>query len=241
MSGASTSVADKSAEIKALDAIFQQLPPQDPRRKRVDCARKLLHKYEQFTTRAAFKPGDLVKWKAGLVNRRLPAPDSVAIVSRVYDQPIYDPHKKDAGNAYWREPLDIAIAIVDTEDEFVEFHFDSRRFQLVDEVDCAPRVVSRLRENLRLLHGPRHKFEVGDAVRWKPGMQNKRRPRIDEPAAVAEVLPEPVFDESKDAGGQYFREPLDIKIAILDDDGEFIVYHFDSRRFEPAPPISDTR
>jgi len=45
-----------------------------------------------------------------------------------------------------------------------------------------------------------------------------------------------VYDRTKDAGGQYFREPLQVKVALLDEDDEFVLYHFDPRRLERVPP-----
>lgn len=79
-----------------------------------------------------------------------------------------------------------------------------------------------------------HTFEVGDIVRWKNGMKNRRKPAYGEPAIVIE------FDRNisvrlNDKGPEtpYFREPLNLQLGLLDDDGDFVVYHFDSRRFEP--------
>jgi len=82
----------------------------------------------------------------------------------------------------------------------------------------------------------RHKFRVGQLVQWKRCMKNRRRPSMGEPAIVVEVLEEPVFDTSPENSGAatpYFREPLDIQLGILDEDGDFSTFHFDSRRFEP--------
>ena len=83
-----------------------------------------------------------------------------------------------------------------------------------------------------------HEFSAGQLVRWKPGMKNRRRPATNQPAIVLEVLSEPVFDTSptdSSAGTPYFREPLDIVLGLVDVDGDFIVFHYDSRRLEPFP------
>lgn len=77
-------------------------------------------------------------------------------------------------------------------------------------------------------------FKPGDLVTWKLGLKNKRRPSDSEFAVVVEVLPGPVFDSNKGASLAYFREPLDIRLGLLDEDGDFTVYHFDSRRFMKA-------
>ncbi len=81
----------------------------------------------------------------------------------------------------------------------------------------------------------RHTFAVDQLVKWKAKCKNRREPKYDEPAIVCEVLTEPIVDEEKkSAGSAYFREPLDIVLGLMDpDDGSFVLYHFDSRRFEP--------
>lgn len=81
-----------------------------------------------------------------------------------------------------------------------------------------------------------HRFKPGDLVRWKPGFQNRLYPRIDKIAVVLEVLPEPIFDSEKDSACTYFREPLDVVLGLFLDSGphrgDFLSWHFDSRRFE---------
>lgn len=77
-------------------------------------------------------------------------------------------------------------------------------------------------------------FKPGDLVQWKLGLKNKRRPAMGELAVVIEVLPSPIFDAHKGASVAYFREPLDIRLGLLDEDGDFLIYHFDSRRFMKA-------
>lgn len=80
----------------------------------------------------------------------------------------------------------------------------------------------------------RHSFQVGQLVRWKPGLRNRVRPLYDQPGIVIEILDEPVRDLEK-TGSSYYREPLDIVVGIIDEDGDFVFYHFDSGRFEPLP------
>jgi hypothetical protein len=79
-----------------------------------------------------------------------------------------------------------------------------------------------------------HVFKPGQFVCWKPGMRNKRSPDYGEVGIVVEVLASPVYDSSGDGGNPYFREPLDILIGVQDTDGDFLIYHFDKRRFEPT-------
>lgn len=82
-----------------------------------------------------------------------------------------------------------------------------------------------------------HTFRRGQLVRWKPGLKNRGLPAYNEVAVVRDVLTVPVFDECDQtscAGTPYFREPLTLVLAVLDPDGDFIEFHYDGRRFEPA-------
>ena len=76
-------------------------------------------------------------------------------------------------------------------------------------------------------------FNVGDFVKWKSGLKNKKLPHYNQPAIIVELLDQPVYDTEKDSGSTYFREPLDIVIGLLDPDNNFLLFHCDRRRFEP--------
>ena len=75
-------------------------------------------------------------------------------------------------------------------------------------------------------------FEPSQLVEWKSDLKNKIAPRINEPAIVVKILDEPVFDEKQDSGSPYFREPLDMIIGVLKDNG-LMLLHVDKRRFKP--------
>ena len=76
----------------------------------------------------------------------------------------------------------------------------------------------------------KHEFRVGDIVEWKPGMEN----RVSKgPFVVVEILPEIVMNTEESAGITYFREPLDIVLGQIDEEGDFIFFHYDSRRIQP--------
>ena len=78
----------------------------------------------------------------------------------------------------------------------------------------------------------RNTFKPGDIVDWKPGLRNKNSYG---PFVVVEVLDSPIFDNDDEdgSGSQYFREPFDIILGNVVDDGEMFVIHFyDSRRIE---------
>ena len=176
-----------------------------------------------------FKVGDLVTWKPGMRNRKCPRYDQVVIVSAVFDFVAYNPEKS-SGSPYFREPQTMKIAFVDEDSEFVEFCVDGQRFEHMAEEDCVPKQVKMLRERLQtLLTSPAEPLRVGDRVYWKPHMKHKKRPDH-EAAIVMEVLEQPILDEDK-PGSQYWHESLDVKIAMLDTDKEFVSYYFDSRRF----------
>jgi hypothetical protein len=84
---------------------------------------------------------------------------------------------------------------------------------------------------LNALMAVSHTFEPGDLVEWKPGLQNKRSAG---PFVVHQVLDEPVIDSTDDTGSCYFREPLDFLLGIRDREGDFVIHHYDSRRFQPV-------
>jgi len=77
----------------------------------------------------------------------------------------------------------------------------------------------------------KHTFTPGQIVEWKRGMKNKR---VDGPFVVVEVLSDPVLGMTDESGPPYFREPLDILLGHCDNVGDFVVYHYDSRRFQSA-------
>jgi len=77
-------------------------------------------------------------------------------------------------------------------------------------------------------------FQPGDLVQWKAGLKNKRLPALDQLAVVVDMLPVPITDEDKGSSGSYFLEPLDMKLGMVDDDGDFVIFHYDSRRFTKA-------
>lgn len=80
----------------------------------------------------------------------------------------------------------------------------------------------------------RHEFKPGQLVCWKAELKNRKYPAYGECGVVVSVLPVPVMDATANSGSPYFREPLDIVLGFVDGDGDFVTYHFDSRRFAPV-------
>lgn len=76
-----------------------------------------------------------------------------------------------------------------------------------------------------------YNFSKGEMVKWKKGLKNRRIPHDNQPAIIVDILDKPIYGDY-DPGNPYFREPLDILLAIKEDD-EFLIFHYDKRRFEP--------
>lgn len=95
-------------------------------------AQALGERFQSMGARETFKPGDLVRWKPGLQNRRYPAPGKIAVVMEVLAEPVLDT-ERDSGCAYFREPLDLVLGLFVEEGEnrgnFLCWHFDSRRLE----------------------------------------------------------------------------------------------------------------
>lgn len=55
---------------------------------------------------------------------------------------------------------------------------------------------SELKRQLDIfLEQPERPFRPGDIVMWKEGCSNRKRPKVDEPCVVIEVLPEPLYSQ----------------------------------------------
>jgi hypothetical protein len=82
----------------------------------------------------------------------------------------------------------------------------------------------------------KNSFKPNQLVRWKEGLKNKALPEYNQPAIIWEILSPPLFENPKShmAGSPYFHEPLDMVLGVMDED-EFVLLHYDSRRFEPIP------
>lgn len=76
-------------------------------------------------------------------------------------------------------------------------------------------------------------FQKGQFVKWKKGLKNRKFPEENQPAIVIELLDESIIQSERDSGTPYFREPLDIALGIIDRNGDFLIFHYDKRRFEP--------
>lgn len=75
-------------------------------------------------------------------------------------------------------------------------------------------------------------FEVGQIVKWKKDLKNRRLPQRNQPAIVVRVLDEPIVSSDDESGSPYFLEKLDIVLGVMSKDGTFITFYYDSSRFE---------
>lgn len=114
------------------DASYDLLSGEPLEDLRGDVGAALRQRYELFNRNYKFVPGDLVTWKPGLKDRRVPAYGQPAVVMEMIAQPILDTDQE-SGSTYFRQPLDMVLGVIWEYDpnrsEFVTFHFDSRRFQ----------------------------------------------------------------------------------------------------------------
>ncbi|MGF6534295.1 hypothetical protein P3T20_005099 [Paraburkholderia sp. GAS206C] len=85
-----------------------------------------------------------------------------------------------------------------------------------------------------------HRFEVGQLVKWRLGMQTRPFPPMGDPAIVLKTLDQPLFDGTSDAAFPSFREPLDVVVGCLGPQAQFLVFHLPGFRLEPftAPSSS---
>lgn len=91
---------------------------------------------------------------------------------------------------------------------------------------------------LTFFSGLEKSLRPGILAQWKPGMKNRKSPDYGVPVIVVEVLASPITDATFDSGSVYFREQLDLILGFLDEDDEFNLLHYDSRRFEPYMELS---
>ncbi|WP_414530004.1 hypothetical protein [Nodularia chucula] len=75
-------------------------------------------------------------------------------------------------------------------------------------------------------------LQVGQLVKWKEYLKNRKIPHKNQPAIVVAVLDEPITSSEDKSGSPYFLETLDIILGIMIDDHTFLTFYYDSRRFE---------
>jgi hypothetical protein len=92
----------------------------------------LRERYRSFIQPHRFAPGDLVCWKPGMRNHRLPRYGQPVVVLEVLETPLFDA-ETDAGSTYFRERRDLVLGMIwetgPGRGDFISFHFDRRRWQ----------------------------------------------------------------------------------------------------------------
>lgn len=91
--------------------------------------------------------------------------------------------------------------------------------------------IAKLKSACRNFLG-KQSFEVGQIVKWKKDLENRKFPHKKQPAIVIAVLEKPIINTENESGSPYFLETLDIILGIIDDEGTFLTFYYDSRRFE---------
>ncbi len=84
----------------------------------------LRERNNRFSDKSDFSDGDIVVWKDGLRNKRLPEYKQPAIIIKTIAPPIIDKE-----NSY-DEELDIHLGFITEDNEFLSYSYDSRRFEL---------------------------------------------------------------------------------------------------------------
>jgi len=80
----------------------------------------------------------------------------------------------------------------------------------------------------------KYNFEKKQILKWKKGLKNRTLPMENQPVIVVDILNPPLLSTEKESGSTYFHEPLDIILGFIDEKhDDFIVFHYDSQRFEP--------
>lgn len=98
----------------------------------VAMAHELKELYDEFCKRHEFKPGNMVKWKTKMKNRRFPRYQDVAMFVKYLPEKIMD-EEEDSGNPDWKKEYDCVIAVVNPDGKMASFIYDSELFTLAEQ------------------------------------------------------------------------------------------------------------
>lgn len=104
--------------------------------------------------------------------------------------------------------------------------FDDKKSQTTDNQSKV-----EILKKLKNLYETKYEFAVGDLIKWKSQLKNKKFPDYNEPVIILEILDVPICDTKPEVGSTYFNEKLDIKVGMFRDD-TLLTFYFDSNRFE---------
>jgi hypothetical protein len=115
--------------VRLSESILKDISSETTARASGAYAELLQELHHKFKQEHEFKEGELIRWKSGLKNKRRPEDGEPCIVIEVLKETIQNSPESGAGSAYFREPLDLLIGIVDDDKELSIYHVDSRRFE----------------------------------------------------------------------------------------------------------------
>lgn len=93
--------------------------------------------------------------------------------------------------------------------------------------------IDLLRSNLKDFN-KKHDFRLGMIVRQKSNFY--RLPSDNGISIVVDMLPDLIINEKEETGSTYYRDRYDMLIGSWSSaTGAFLIFHVDSRRFEPVP------
>lgn len=90
---------------------------------------KLKSLNESYKNKINLKVGDIVQWKVGLKNKKMPDYNESCIVIEILDTPIMD-KEAPLASPYYGEKLDLKLGIIADNGDFLTFHYDRNRFEL---------------------------------------------------------------------------------------------------------------
>jgi hypothetical protein len=79
----------------------------------------------------------------------------------------------------------------------------------------------------------KYSFSEGDLIELKPDLAGCYLFEYGQPLQVIENLTEPFYEDSKNVFSESFRKPIDIKVAVFGNQGQFLEHYVDSRHFMP--------
>ena len=124
--------SDESDNEQLLKALISRIGSEREGRQIVDMEKHIanlktyVEKYNEVVT---FKAGNIVQWKEGLKNKRLPQYDEPCVVIEVLNEPIFD-KEAPLASPYYGEKLDLKLGLLGDNGEFFTFHYDKNRFTL---------------------------------------------------------------------------------------------------------------
>lgn len=121
--------AERTLLIKLLDSFATtekvETPPETPSylSEPTEYIAKLNKRKSLLGEKSDFQVGDIIVWKDGLKNKRFPQYGEPCIIIHKYPEPIKEI------DASYTEELDIQVGLISSDDEFLCFNYDSKRFK----------------------------------------------------------------------------------------------------------------